>query len=140
MDRYAPPDAPVVGPAEPFSHTAGKNRWFAVHLILWAMIAGLLYGIVPQALKTASDLGISLSTSAEVVSAASRWARDYLVFSVPLFAAVVWADYVALKRSPTAARPWRLGFWLTIPPLGLWLTAVYAFFSTLMPILLRLSG
>jgi type II secretory pathway component PulF len=140
FNPYAAPEAPLPRPSPEVVEALGRRRWFLLHVALWLMIAGLLLGVAPRLLNIAADFGLPLSGPAAAVANASRWVQTHLAASLVGLVIILVVDDQLLRRTPGATRPWRLGFWLALPPLGLWLTMVWALFTTLASLDTMLSG
>ncbi|MGE3821598.1 MAG: hypothetical protein AB7I30_19480, partial [Isosphaeraceae bacterium] len=132
MNPYSPPDGTIVLQDEPPRASSSARRWFMLHVALWGMILGSFLGVVPRLMTIAADFGIALSPSARWVASTSEWVRAHVALTLLALVAILWADRGILARSPQVGRPWRVGFWLSLPPLAIWLATVWAVYSTLM--------
>lgn len=140
LNPYEPPNAPVVDLPELPLVSRGRRRWFVVHVILWVLNFGLYSTVVPRMMAVAADFGLPLPLVTVWVAGLASLVRGNLAIAILIFLAILVGDRALMARAREADRPWRIGFWLALPPLGLWLIAMAALFFTLMNVMTHLSG
>jgi ABC-type Na+ efflux pump permease subunit len=120
------------------------RSWAAVQIVLWLLVAYLLLAVAPRFEQIAREFGLPLTGLSLAILQVSHVLYQFLPLALLLLAVGLAANVLGVRaiaygsKGPENAASC-IG-WLTLAPFLVLLTVSFAFVSTFLTILARLSG